>query len=314
MQNASYRSIPLVLAHRCRIFSVRSAYYKQWEVSYVGEANEANLLGGTAPHPVWKKLLSLKVPGKVKILANRHIGHISQCPICRLAAEDIKHAIFSCERAKAVWSSLGIWNTISNALLMDRSEAAVLEFLLCDQVHQKAYMDQFDLPELIATASWYIWWQRRMHVRGEVVQPPGRTGQSIHALTLNFTRAMAIPETRPRTNSWPIVLASQQLLNVDASFREEDHSGSCGAIIRDHKGNFIASTSRIDHVADVVFAEAVALREGVKLAVSMGCNNIMARMDNFIVVNALQLNEGQSMVAGPVLDECRELLRGFGKV
>ena len=104
-------------------------------------------------------------------------------------------------------------------------------------------------------------------------------------------------------------------MNVDASFREEDHSGSCGAIIRDHKGSFIAaSTSRIDHVADVVSAEAVSLREGVKLAISMGCNNIIARMDNFIVVNALQMNEGQSMVAGPVLEDCRDLLRGFGKV
>jgi ribonuclease HI len=288
------------------------------------------MFGATVPHPIWKKIWSLKVPGKVKIfvwrclhnaipcfcvLANRHIGNVSQCPICQVGAEDIKHAIFSCERAKAVWSALGIWNSISDALLVDRSGATVLEFLLCDQALQKTYMNQFELPELIATASWYIWWQRRMHVRGEEVQSPVRTGPSIHALTLNFTRAMAKPVTGPRVNTWPSVLAAQQVLNVDASFREEDSTGSCGAIIRDHRGNFIAaSTSRLEHVPDVVSAEAAALVEGLKLVQSLGCNDIIARTDNMIIVNALRLNEGQSMVAAPVLEECRDLMRDLGKV
>lgn len=129
------------------IFSVRSAYYKQWEDSYANDESTANLHGGSAPHPIWKKIWSLKLPGKIKIfvwrclhnaipcfcvLANRHIGSVSHCPICSAGAEDIKHALFSCERARAVWTALGIGQTIMDALLMDRSGAAVLEFLLCD--------------------------------------------------------------------------------------------------------------------------------------------------------------------------------------
>lgn len=101
-----------------------------------------------------------------------------------------------------------------------------------------------DLPELIATASWYIWWQRRLHVRGEVVQPPARTGPAIHALTLNFTRAAAKPSIGPMQNTWPVVLEAQQVLNVDASFREEDNSGSCGAIIRDRSFSFFSKKCR----------------------------------------------------------------------
>ena len=46
------------------IFSVRSAYYKQWEANY-----DADNMGMTnfysAPHPVWKKLWNLKVPAKI---------------------------------------------------------------------------------------------------------------------------------------------------------------------------------------------------------------------------------------------------------
>ena len=37
-------------------------------------------------------------------------------------------------------------------------------------------------------------------------------------------------------------------------------------------------------------------------------------MDNLIVVESLGNNSGHSMVAAPILDDCRELLRGFGKV
>lgn len=37
-------------------FSVRSAYYKQWEATYVGDEAGANIFGGSAPHPIWKKI------------------------------------------------------------------------------------------------------------------------------------------------------------------------------------------------------------------------------------------------------------------
>ena len=218
-------------------------------------------------------------------------------------------------RAKAVWAALGIERVVHDASLVDRSGSGVLEFLLCDQSTQHNYDDSIELLELIAIASWFVWWQRRQHVRGEEVKMPLRYTLAIHALALNFTRAAAKQTTAPRRNTWPIVLAAQQVLNVDSSFIEDLHSGSCGAIVRDHRGNFIAtSTSRLENVVDVISTEAAALLEGLKLLQSMGCNNVLVRMDNFVVVDAIHLNEGHSMVAALVLDDCRELLREFGKV
>ena len=37
--------------------------------------------------------------------------------------------------------------------------------------------------ELVITAAWYIWWERRQLVHGETVQRPSRSAMAIAALT-----------------------------------------------------------------------------------------------------------------------------------
>ena len=40
----------------------------------------------------------------------------------------------------------------------------------------------------------------------------------------------------------------------------------------------------------------------------------MIQSDNLIVTDALKLNEAYTLVAAPILDDCRSLLQDFGKV
>ena len=312
---------------RSGVFSVRSAYYKQWEVNY--DTDDSGLARfSMAPHPVWKKLWSLRVPAKVKIyiwrclhnaipcrstLMNRHVGNLSQCPYCTDGAEDLAHMLFKCARAQAVWEALGIAADINFASLTDRAGSAVLEFILCDDSYRRQYSGLVELPELISTVCWFLWWQRRQFVRGEEILTPERTAPAVVALAINYVRGAQAKST-PKINRWPTFLAGQLVLNVDASFTEGDYAGSCGAVIRDHRGSFMsASTARLEHVADVFTAEAAALLEGLKLARDTGCNNLVVRSDNITVVDALRFNEGYSMVAAPVLDECRSYLVDFGR-
>lgn len=175
-------------------------------------------------------------------------------------------------------------------------------------------MDIVELPEMLAIASWFLWWQRRQIVRQEEVQNPNRSCQSIRAMSLNFVRAASKPKSAPRLNCCRRPMAGQLAINVDAAFSPDDNTGACGAIIRDSGGQFIAAaTAKLEHVADVVSAEAAALVEGLKLANIIGCNSILVQMDNLTVVQALQQNSGQSMIAAPIIDECRTLLNDFGK-
>ena len=75
-----------------------------------------------------------------------------------------------------------------------------------------------------------------------------------------------------------------------------------------------AATAKLEHVADVVSAEAAALVEGLKLASRVGANSILVQSDSVIIAEVLQQNFGHSMVAAPIQKTCRSLLRDYGKV
>lgn len=83
--------------------------------------------GSVGDNQTWKKLWILWLPAKIKIfgwrvlqglipcrgvLANKHIGNNSSCPLCQQGCEDIKHMMFQCERAREVWTAMGIWGRI----------------------------------------------------------------------------------------------------------------------------------------------------------------------------------------------------------
>ena len=53
-------------------------------------------------------------------LANRHITNAVNCLLCQVAAEDIKHALFTYTRAKNVWALLGIEEHIQRMMVAHR--------------------------------------------------------------------------------------------------------------------------------------------------------------------------------------------------
>ena len=118
-------------------FSVRSAYYRQLEDSYIDHNVNPSWISASVNHPVWRKLWSLKLPSKVKIflwrclhnavpcrcvLANRHIVNSSQCPVCRIQSEDVAHALLKCGRDTEIWTALGLHEMIGRRLIQRGEE------------------------------------------------------------------------------------------------------------------------------------------------------------------------------------------------
>lgn len=92
---------------------------------------------------------------------------------------------------------------IDKAIQIDRAGSKIIEFLLCDENSlQYSYMEPVNQPEIVSVACWYLWWQQCQIMREEEVQCPVRTAPAIHALALNFVRAVSKPTSGPRLNQW----------------------------------------------------------------------------------------------------------------
>jgi ribonuclease HI len=312
--------------NRNGLFSVRSAYHVQWENKF-GSRPEAHQAGGSDYSQVWKGLWELKLPSKIKIfgwralrgfiptrgiLANKHVGNDSSCPVCHMGCEDIYHLFFNCQRAQAIWRCLGIWDRIQQILQQDRSGSIILAELI-RKPEKVAEMEGLGLAELIFTGGWYLWWERRQLVHGEEVQSFPRSAISIVALTMNYFNATK--KGIPIGERWKKPPEGLLKLNVDASFIAESGTGSTAAVIRDHTGGWIAGGQNyLHHVADAPTAEAMALRDGLKLAVQIGCNRIIIQSDCMQVVSTMEEGGFSASTAAPIYDECSLLWRDFSSI
>src|ERR1041385_2399388 len=101
------------------MFTVRSAYFAEWEYQHGSKLRHTNGMGQIDVNPIWSIIWKLFCPAKVKIfiwrtlhgtlpcrvtLANRHLKVSPQCPGCSNGPEDTKHLSFQCQKAKVVWS------------------------------------------------------------------------------------------------------------------------------------------------------------------------------------------------------------------
>ena len=92
------------------IFSVRSAYFMEWDHQYGTKLKHSNGMGQTALNPIWSKIWKLACLGKVKIflwrlaknstptralLHHRNMAEPDECCLC--GAEDTwRHALLHC--------------------------------------------------------------------------------------------------------------------------------------------------------------------------------------------------------------------------
>jgi len=184
--------------------------------------------------------------------------------MCQTGAEDIKHALFSSNRAREVWGALGIWDVIEKLLSVDRSGSVLIQEII-GRRGLATGLSNVGVAELILKGCWYIWWQRRQVVHGEEIQNPPRSAVSIAAISTNY--ALASMKSAVTNNTCKKPAEGLKMINVDASYDAAKGVGSTGAVIRDAAGGFVAAAhSYIPHVVDAAMAEAFALRDDLLLA------------------------------------------------
>jgi ribonuclease HI len=168
----------------------------------------------------------------------------------------------------------------------DREGSAVLEHLLKREDLLAPRYDLINLKELVSVACWYMWWMRRQRTHNEDVPPLFKCIHYILSITSNAARACK-KDGLNRMDTWSKPEPRHIKLIVDASFYLDSRACVVGAVLRDYQGSFIAANcSFIPHVASVAMAEAIAMREGLGLAATMGCNALIAESDSVEVIEA----------------------------
>jgi hypothetical protein len=145
--------------------------------------------------------------------------------------------MFTCTRAKEVWKELGLEDYIKTACDIDHSGSVVLEEILRCPLKNNPVIGLLGLKETILVAGWYIWWQRREVVKGEIVAPVKKLVFSIQAITINYGVSSHV--TVPKENGWTKPPPRSYKMNVDACFFPSG-VGAVAALIRDSKGSAMA--------------------------------------------------------------------------
>ena len=104
-------------------------------------------------------------------------------------------------------------------------------------------------------------------------------------------------------------------LNVDAAFYPDEGRGATAAVIRDGKGNFLAAHCiYLDYAADAMMAEAMAMRDGLIFANSLGFPWVEAESDSQVVINYCDGQPIWGDAAAAIFAECLDVSTSIGKV
>lgn len=115
----------------------------------------------------------------------------------------------------------------------DRPGSTILEELIASASSHVPNQPLVGLPEVLAMASWYLWWIRRSMIHGKHTPSVGNWKLSILAMCNSFAKP------RPNASIMENIKCSKPdvghlKLNVDASFQSEGGAGSTCAMICIH--------------------------------------------------------------------------------
>ena len=101
-------------------------------------------------------------------------------------------------------------------------------------------------------------------------------------------------------------------VNTDAAFDQGSCTGRARVVIRDHQGRIQAAAARwFDDVPDPLTAEALAAKEGIELALEIGCERVVLEVDSKMLHDSLQSSSSERTTIGGLCFDITELVRSI---
>jgi hypothetical protein len=249
---------------------------------------------GGGEHDFWKKLWKFKVPPKVRnfwwrvikgyipcraVLKARHIERLDRCLACG-EIESIHHALFECTWAKLFWQEIRDVLSVKVPALHPSSWA--IDIIDSKKVDPK-------VAAVILCGGWAVWAERNARDHGESTRLIAQSVKWTTDITRDLAESKSVrvktivhPKRRPK---WTLPAEGVIKINVDASFDLNKGEGSSGLVARNHEGVLLRGHANwYSHGANSLTIEALAVRDGVKLANDLGLTRIKVETDASEVV------------------------------
>jgi hypothetical protein len=294
-------------------FSVRSCY-RALAMS-LGRANSISASGADESR-YWNKLWKLNVPPKIRnfwwrvingfipcrqVLNRRHMEEVAFCKTCGADEESIFHAFFQCTWAKLFWRELKMATTIKIPELHPDSWA--IDLVEGSRVSMESAC-------VILCGCWAIWMERNAVWHGESSRSISASVKWAMETTYDLAQLgnMKQPKVPKVKSVWRKPNKGTVKINVDAGFTDLDRQGTTGVVVRDHNGRLIVGQALwYEHAASSLIMEAMAIRDGVRLALDRSFPSVEIETDAQVVLKLLEDPDGGRSEIASICQEIKEL-------
>ncbi|XP_023894126.1 uncharacterized protein LOC112006058 [Quercus suber] len=163
--------------------------------------------------------------------------------------------------------------------------------------------------------AWIIWHQRNVMIQGKQLQAPRVLNKRAQDFTEEFRRSntqLSIPSTTSNPMSWRPPPFSWFKLNFDTSIFKELGATGVRAIIRNDRGEVMASLSaKGPPVTCNDEVEILACHRTMEFAVECGFTELVIEGNNQSIMTALRLRKGLSSRWGHILQDVVCMLNGL---
>ncbi|KAK0587875.1 hypothetical protein LWI29_030314 [Acer saccharum] len=205
----------------------------------------------------------------------------SLCPICNQKEETSLHALWGCSALKGVRSFSGL--TVPGHVL-DR--LSFLEFCwLCKETKKVDF-------DLICVVWWRVWFRRNQLLFSNTIMPmDGIVDWAVNFLA-NFKEARGVEQCeragQTKDIRWKTPTAGCVKINLDAALSVAKGVSGVGVVVRDWKGEVLASCcQRFEVCFPPLIAEVVAVLTGMRLALQLGLFPAMVESNALAVVELI---------------------------
>ncbi|XP_033133982.1 uncharacterized protein LOC117127522 [Brassica rapa] len=218
-------------------------------------------------------------------LQRRGISSDVRCPRCKEIESPI-HIFFMCPFAKEVWANIPLKEAVHIAAT-DNFSTAMIRF-----------RSSVCLPPTGVTTTVFLW----VSTRGLVLAREWGGAQSkVPKLTSHpQTHLRSLPD---RTVETELVLPNTTTIKTDAAWDSNRCRAGLAWIAWNGEGREIKKGSSVqDHVSSPLAAEALAVREGLRLAGNLEISNLRIYSDNLTLIGAINNKKQRKEILGIVKD------------